>query len=177
MRIRISHRNPMLFSCRNTDISGPGAQKFAGPVAQGVLDQAVQQNIPSTPPLYSPPPGALGAQEAPPEFPLSTCRANSMMGRPYWAVFGASLGRFRRVFGRLGCLLVRLGRLFSSLGCLLVRLGRPLGRLVGLLGRLGRLLGRLGPSLGRLGPSWGRLGPSLGAPGRSRGAPGVHFVP
>ena len=33
-------------------------------MAQGVLDQAVQQNIPSTPPLYSPPPGALGAQEA-----------------------------------------------------------------------------------------------------------------
>ena len=149
-------------------------QKFAGPTAKGVLDPAMQPSSSRPPPLYSPPRGALGVQEAPPDLPSTFGLSQLDDGK---AFLGVSWGVLASSWGRLRCLLVRRGRLFSRLGCLLVRLGRPLGRLVGLLGRLGRLLGRFGSSLGRLWLSWGRLGSSLIAPGRSRGALGLHFVP
>ena len=54
------------------------AIKFAGPVAHGVSDPLLQLVVTSTPPLYSPPPGAFGVQEAPGVL---------------WAEPGLSLGR------------------------------------------------------------------------------------
>ena len=60
-------------------------------MAQGVSDPALQLIVTSTPPLNSPPPGALGAQEASgvlwAELGLSFCRLLSLMGGALGAVF------------------------------------------------------------------------------------------
>ena len=122
---------------------------FAGPVAHGRVRPRIATFIHSTAPLYSPPPGALGAQEAS-RVPRAELRSFLVRLGLSWVWFWAVCGHFVAIVesscGYVGSVLGRLGSLRNVFG----RLGAVLG--------LSR--GHFGPSSGHSGPSWGCLVPS-----------------